>query len=264
MADFLIQSDKGSSLDFEREITLELLRSEKHLHSYSMYPLDNGMSGLKKGMIPVGTIDFVTEYVKYAYGVEKENPIEIPTYLRTDEFLKRDYRILTSSELPKQGKYFFKDVSQLKAFGSVLYADYFINDDLFDYKRVSEWDSTLVLDRNHLFQVSSIYDIKAEYRVYVICGEIEAICCYNGDCTVLPDISLIKKAVGLIKVNEKFLRSYTIDVMVGNKGTAIIEIHNFTSVGLYSTIWGSNLLYAYVDGIEYLVNDNHELQVWRG
>jgi hypothetical protein len=44
--------------------------------------------------------------------------------------------------------------------------------------------------------------------------------------------------------------------MVGKEGTAIIEIHNFTSIGLYTTIWGNELLYAYRDGIDYLLNDN--------
>lgn len=260
MAEFLIQSDKGE-LDVERELLLDILKKMKYVHNYSMYPLDGGMQDLKKGMIPVGTIDFVSAYIRDVYGIEKENPIEIPKYLRTDEFLKRDYKIVTAGKLPKSGKYFFKDVSQLKVFGGVIYADYFISDDLFDYKKKNEFDSTLVLDRTHLFQVSSLFNIKAEYRVYVICGEIESMCCYNGDCTVLPDVGLIKKAVNLISLNEDFLTSYTIDVMVGNEGTAIIEIHNFTSVGLYSTLWGDSLLYAYRDGFEYLINDNHAIEM---
>ena len=69
------------------------------------------------------------------------------------------------------------------------------------------------------------------------------------------------KAVELIKANEKWLRSYTIDIMVGPKGTAIIEVHNFTSVGLYHNLWGNNLLYAYRQGIDYLINDNKNIQV---
>ena len=78
---------------------------------------------------------------------------------------------------------------------------------------------------------------------------------------MLPDIDLIKKAVCLINVNEKWLNSYTIDVMVGKPGTALIEVHNFASVGLYATLWGDNLLWAYKDGIDYLINDNHGLKM---
>ena len=48
---------------------------------------------------------------------------------------------------------------------------------------------------------------------------------------------------------------------MGKEGTAIIEVHNFTSVGLYTTLWGTDLLYAYRDGIDYLVNDNKIIEV---
>jgi hypothetical protein len=113
-----------------------------------------------------------------------------------------------------------------------------------------------VLDNEHLYQVSSLLPIKTEYRVYVIGHDIVAITAYEGSPTNLPDIELLQQAIELIKFNEKELRSYTIDLAVGNFGTAILEIHNFTSVGLYHALWGSDLLYAYVDGINYLKNDN--------
>ena len=60
----------------------------------------------------------------------------------------------------------------------------------------------------------------------------------------------------VIQSNEKYLKSYTIDVIVGAFGTAVLEVHNFTSVGLYNTLWQCNLLDAYVDGINYLIYDN--------
>ena len=37
--------------------------------------------------------------------------------------------------------------------------------------------------------------------------------------------------------------------------------HNFVSVGLYGTLWGNNLIYAYKDGIDYVINDNKELKL---
>lgn len=132
-------------------------------------------------------------------------------------------------------------------------------DNLFNYVPQNKFDSTLVLSKEHLYQVSSCFNILSEYRVYVIARKIEAIGHYNGDCTILPDIELIKKAVNIINNNEKHLKSYTLDIMVGKEGTAIIEIHNFTSVGLYNSLWGDNLLYAYKDGIDYLLNDNKEI-----
>ena len=70
------------------------------------------------------------------------------------------------------------------------------------------------------------------------------------------------KSIRLIEnILQEYLKSYTIDVAVTSKGTCILEVHNFTSCGLYSTIWGSGLIYAYKDGIDYLRNDNHKLEV---
>lgn len=253
MAKFLIQNNKGV-LENEEHIILELLKSQRLLHEYKSISFEDIKSINNKGLYPIGTIDFVTAYLRNAYGIKRENPIEIPKYLRTDEFLKRDYFFTSWDKLPKHGTYFLKDVSELKNFGQVIQADYFINDDLFNYTR------QLVLPKDHVYLVSSLFNIKSEYRVYVLQHEIEAIVCYDGDCTIFPDVNLIKKAVSLIRNNEEWLRSYTIDIMVGVEGTAIIEIHNFTSIGLYSTIWGSSLIWAYKDGIDYIVNDNKLLE----
>lgn len=185
-----------------------------------------------------------------------EVPVEITKYLQTDEFLKRDYSICKWDEIPRQGKFFLKDVSQLKKYGNITNTAYTDIGELFNYEPKSTFDATLVLDKEHLYQVSSILPIETEYRVYVIGHEIIAIASYEGSPLNLPDTKLLKKAVELIQLNEKWLQSYTIDIAVGSFGTAILEIHNFTSVGLYNALWGSELLYAYVDGINYLKNDN--------
>lgn len=256
MSKFLIQKDSGA-MDEERYFVLQQLRNSVRLHTYEEVLMSNLGQFNEKGWIPVGTIQFVQGYVRNVYGIKCENPIEIPKYLRTDEFLKRDYYFTDYYGIPRSGKFFLKDASELKKFGEVVFADYL----LFDYEKVNEFDNTLVLSKDHIYLVSSLYHIQAEYRVYVFNNTIQGISFYNGDCTVFPDINLIKKAVLLISYNETWLRSYTIDVMVGKRGTALIEVHNFTSVGLYSTLWGVDLLYAYRDGIDYLIHDNKELEV---
>ena len=254
MAEFLLQSD-SDSLDIEYYILEELLKKNKYLHSYKTINKSKLDKLANKDNIPIGDIMFVTNWLKLVHNIEKENPIEIPEYLRTDEFLKRDYRIIKAKDLPRSGNYFIKDIDTLKSFtysGNMIC----LNIDEMLKPRDKEFDTSLRIDGNSNYLVSSIFNIQSEYRVYVIGGKIEAISNYNGDVTVLPDINLIKKAVGIINKNEEWLKSYTIDVMVGPKGTAIIEVHNFASVGLYNTLWGDNLLYAYKHGIEYLVNDN--------
>lgn len=205
--------------------------------------------------IPIGTIDFVSTWLKIFQGIERENAIEIPPILRTDEFLKRKYSIRKASEIPKSGRYFIKDATQLKVFSYDGDLEYFLFDEIFDPPK-SEMDATLHLDPTHLYQVSEIVKILAEYRVYIISGKIVSIEFYNGEPTILPDVDLIKKANALYSTQYDYPKSYSLDVMVTPRGTAITEIHNFTSLGLYSTIWGTDLLYAYRDGIDYLINYN--------
>lgn len=252
MATFLLEQSTNSlcfGMDTEMSLVRDLIRRNKHIHEFRRtwsYDFGFGDPNALKGCVPIGTIDFVTNFMRVFKKDFKQNPIEIPAYLRTDEFLKREYRIGDIRDVPSSGIWFIKDVSTLKHFSKVCNLNYEFND-------------LLELGRDANYLVSSVVDILSEWRVYVLDGEIANICNYNGDCTLFPDMSLIKKAVSLIELNEKWLKSYTIDVMVTREGTSLIEIHNFTSVGLYSTLWGQNLLWGYVDGIRYLQEDNHKL-----
>ena len=247
---FLLENTK--ELDMERIFLEEQLKKYRFLHTYETIDVPRKCL---ENTYPVGTIPFVENCLQL-----HENPIEIPKYLRTDEFLKREYQFVKWDEIPRYGNLFLKDVSKLKKFGKIVNADYEINDELFDDNPKNEFNTTFTLSKTSDYLVSSLFDIDAEYRVYVFQGEIEQISYYNGDCTVFPDMNLIKKAVSLINYHEKWLKSYTIDMMVGKEGTALIEIHNFTSCGLYSTLWGESLIQAYVDGIRYLRNDNKKLE----
>ena len=53
-------------------------------------------------------------------------------------------------------------------------------------------------------------------------------------------------------------RSYSIDLMITPQGTAITEVHNFLSIGLYSVDWDEDLLYAFKHGLDYVLNYNVE------
>lgn len=256
MANFILQNDENT-LDIEYVILKDLLKRNKYTHEFSEMKLKELDSISNEGLIPIGTIDFVTKYMSKFNYCNNEVPIEIPKYLQTEEFLKRDYKICKWDEIPRHGKFFLKDVSELKKYGNITDTTYMSIDDLFNYVPKSKLDSTLVLSKEHMYQVSSLLPIQTEYRVYVIDNEIVAITNYEGSPLNTPDIKLLQKAISLIQYNEKWLQSYTIDIAVGRFGTALLEIHNFTSVGLYHALWGSELLYAYVDGINYLKNDNN-------
>ena len=251
----LLQND---ALEEEEFIIEKLLNRTKYTNTFTKLGLkDIDTIVPNNNNIPIGTIEFVTNLLKKIQpSFESEVPIEIPKYLQTEEFLKRSYKVGTWEDIPKSGKWFIKNVSVLKSFTICTEMSHFYNEELFDYKPKSELDSTLSLPKSHNYIISSPFNIQAEYRVYVLGGSIEHISLYDGDALIQPDIKLIQKAVNLINFNEQYLKSYSLDIMVGKTGTAIIEVHNFTSLGLYSTIWGTNLLYAYRDGINYLLYDN--------
>jgi hypothetical protein len=255
--------EKEYSDSIERKIIEKVLHTREFIANKVEYITVEDLKGTGeryKEYTPVGDIDFITCWLHENYGVEKENPIEVPKYLRTDYFLKREYTIVQAKKLPRNGRYFIKNASRLKDFSYAGELSHLNIEECLN-KHKSGYGSGIEIKGEDLFVISSILDYKSEYRVYVIDGKIENISNYNGDSNLFPDSELIRRAVELINSNEKYLKSYTIDIMVGDKGTAIIEVHNFASVGLYSTMWDSDLLYAFSQGIDYLINDNREIEL---
>jgi hypothetical protein len=265
---FLLQKeDKYNGYSIDVLILKNILDREKYLHEYIPFSLDDFYDENKKLMkkesyndkferaIPVGTIDFVTAWLNIFKGIDKINPIEVPPCLRTDEFLKRKYSIVSKDNIPTQGEYFIKDASQLKVFSYSGRLESFLVDDLWQ-KPVNEFDTSLRLNPNHLYQVSEVVNILSEYRVYIISGEIEAIAHYNGDPCVFPDVNLIQKANNIYYIQRDYPTSYSMDIMITNRGTSICEIHPYTSIGHYNLLNGSNLAYAYRDGMDYIIKHN--------
>ena len=257
MSQFILQTD-SAGFDMEYFLIKEQLNKNYHVFKHTQCSLDRLLSIATKDDYPVGDTEFVSTFLKNFHGIYNQNPIEIPKYLRTERFLKRDYRIVEFKDIPKDGQFFLKDVSQLHAFSSIVNPFY---EDIFSWFEPPYDPNSvqLVLNKEHLFQVSEVYDIEAEYRVYVCRGEIKHVAHFCGNALFAPDMELIEDVIRLILDNEPYLKSFVIDVMVGPKGTAIVEIRNFTSVNLYNILWGSELVFAYKDGIEYLLNDNRVL-----
>ena len=63
---------------------------------------------------PFGNIDFISYWLKFYYDRIMQ-PIEVPKILRTEEFLRRDYKIVYKNDVPKHGRYCIKNVSSLKS-----------------------------------------------------------------------------------------------------------------------------------------------------
>ena len=254
---FLLQIDSDDIVD--TSIVKYVLDSHKTLYTYdelTLADLDTYQFNDKK-YIPIGNIDFVTKVMQLVYDPYFiEQPIEIPIYLQTPEFLKRIYKVCKWNEIPRTGKWFLKDASQIKYLSLCTNMEFFINDEIFDYKPKTKFDASLSLPKTDDYIISSPYQIQSEYRLYIINGKLEHIASYGNSVLPLPDMDLINKAIKLINENEPYLKSYSLDIMVGPEGTAIIEIHNFASLGLYSATFDQELITAYIQGIEYFLNDN--------
>ena len=243
--DFILQNDSFDNIDMA--ILEEMLQRHSRRYRYEKLSLQQLRAADKKDIqdrIPVGSILFVETWLKKCHGIERISPIEIPGFLRTEEFLKRDYRIVPFYGIPR-GNYFVKDVTVLKEFS-------FIGDteELFTGKAGGQ------INQAHMFQVSEPVEILSEYRVYVVDGKIENVSNYNGSPFIFPDMNLVNKANCLYMTKPNYPGSLTIDVMVTEKGTSLIEIHPFISCGLYSTLWSDRLPDAYRDGIDYVLKHN--------
>lgn len=192
--------------------------------------------------IPIGSIQFVSAFLKIFYDIDEEPAFEIPEGLRIKEYLKREYRIIKYNELPAQGCFFVKDVTKQRTFSFM--------GELSDLKMQGG-----VLYDTHDYLISEILNVLSEYRVYVVRDKIKCISLYKGDAEVLPDIAFIKNVIQSYKNESEHLQSYSLDIMMTTKGAAIIEMHTFLSLGLYTTKWDESLLTGYIDGINYVIND---------
>ena len=246
---FFLQNDT-SDLKYEQMIVSDLIK-ESHFHTQTEVSLkdisdkrlDNDM--LRNIVIPVGSIEFVEKWAKQFWNIDHINPMEVPECLRIENFLKREYHIVPYDELPEEGRWFFKDVSSLKAGSFVGYKH-----DIPEFFNTTHYNE-------HFYQYSEVIDdILSEFRVYFINGEIENVCNYDGLPYVHPDFVTIDLANKIFSRQEDYPGSYTMDIMVTNRGTSIIECHPFVCVGLYSTLWGQNLLSAYADGTLYVKKHN--------
>lgn len=239
---FLIQDNR----DIDNAVVLDILNKQS-FHKYSLVNKDiREFPDNFKEVVPIGNTKFVEAWLRQFYNVDKLNPIEIPKCLRVREYLKRDYTFCFYDELPKTGTYFVKDVSGYKN-GS--------------YDGVMENIKDYPFDKSHIYQLSEHIKIYSEWRVYILQGEIDNIVNYDGRPYNFPDMNLINKANFIYSQEKDYPKSITMDVAITDRGTCILEVHPFVAIGLYSTLWGNNLLYAYKDGIEYFKKYNTEITI---
>lgn len=244
--------------ELKEDIDIEEVILQKELMQYDanykfLYSKKEELKNLynpkdKRFWIPIGSIDFVETALKIFYNVDQINPIEIPKCLRTEDFLKREYKIVRREDLPTDGSYFIKYVEKPKQFSY-----------LGDVKRISDYVKNMP---EGLYQVSEIKNIISEWRVYVYRNKIISVNNYDGNPNLYPDSEIIERIIRTYRFDNNHPDSYTMDIAITDKNeTILIEIHPFISVGLYGTLYGNKLPLCYFDGIRWCVEKNHKIEV---
>lgn len=249
---YLVQVGADSLEDEIRDLLNVLDKSYMRITSYYVL-LDYCIStAVPNDGIPVGTLAFVRKILSKQGYINVLKPIEVPYFLQCEDFLKREYHILKYEDLPKTGRYFVKDVSHLKA----------SNASCISMNNFGEWfegyagrEGNEYIKANETnFSVSDNMNLLSEYRVLVSDDKVQGVQYYNGDCLVFPDAGLIKEVIKEIEV-QRLLghllpKSYTLDIGVCDKGSFLIEMHNFVSCGTYG-FYGDVLPYMYTEGIDF-------------
>lgn len=266
---FIIQNDDSIFNDGkECEDLVKLLSKSpfKYAHSYIFSTLE-GLSDIdfenddidKDMTIPVGTLEFVRKFFNILGYDDVLHPIEIPFFLQGADFTKRDYHICTYEDLPKFGEVFLKDVSVLKQFGAIPTSGDRAQGVVKEMSKVLNPDGGYIESFNyaaHRYSVSEIVDIISEYRVFVYRDEVVGVYYYNGDVLTFPDSDVIKEMIEQIIYMRTYKRillpqSYTLDVGVSDRGTFLLEMHNFVSCGTYGFQGSESLIQMYIDGIRF-------------
>lgn len=234
--DFLIQKT-GTGVGLEERMLMDSLRL---YDSYTLCSLEEMEGSPVRDMVPVGSIEFVEKHLSLFHGIPHMSPMELPRCLRTDSFVSRQYRVCGFDGLPASGRWFIKRADRLKVFGRLM-----------EDHEVREIREDRSFTKDGLYVVSSPVDIRSEWRAYISRGRVLAVTNYDGDPFAVPDKEIIYKAMWAMEMDRKHVhpRSYTIDVAVLEDGrTELLEVHPFACVGLYTSLWGTELPVCYGDG----------------
>lgn len=246
--DFLIQKI-DNNIGIEERLLMESLRRHDSYILCSLEEIENIPAG---DMVPVGSLEFVQKHLSVFHDIHQMCPIELPVCLRKEGFVSRQYRICSFDELPAAGRWFIKRADRLKVFGRLMEDD-----------EVREIHEGRFFTRDGLYAVSSPIDIISEWRVYISRQKILAVTNYDGDPFAIPDRGTICRAMWALETDKGNVwpASYTIDAAVLKDGrTELLEIHPFTSVGLYTSLWGTELPVCYADGYRWYLEQNKPVE----
>lgn len=237
MINFLIQTVNGR---VEHEFSFHLIKSIEYLNWFRdgkeldyKYVLSEGIDKGYENHIPIGSLEFVFNYLKVYEDIDNEYiyPINIPSELMKDKYLGRRCLLLQKDEIPKE-TLFVKSNTQYKKFIDVITDSSYLEDDE--------------------YVVSELVEFESEWRVFVQHNSLVGIQNYLGDFTGFPDIEAINN---MVKDYKNAPLSYTLDVGVLNGNTVVIEVHPLVSCGLYGFSNYKLLPSMFIQGYNFMKND---------
>jgi hypothetical protein len=191
------------------KIKYRFLDTDENTTDFKFKPLHNKY-------VPVGSVEFVSAFLKHFYGLIPK-PINIPNELITTTWNFTHRHVFNGTHLDikdLEGKWFVKSNDKIKGFAEVL-----------------------TCDANHInnipegnYQISRYITIESEWRCFVYDGKLVGLQNYCGEFTKFPNVQQIEK---MIKAYKSAPIAYTLDVGVEGMLTFVIEVHDFFSCGLY-------------------------------
>lgn len=216
MKTFLIQTING---EIQHDFSFQLVEAIRYNNWYNnesiyRYILGDDFNEDNDNVIPIGSVEFVLDYLSTRYHINGVKPLNIPEELMKSDFLKREARVHRTTEktlYTGEEPIFIKDNSKIKGISG------FVNKN--EHYSAGEW------------LISEMVDIDSEWRAFVYKDELVGLQNYAGRFTCFPDVNLIKQ---MIRKYHGKNPCYTLDVGINvSKGTFLIECHDFFSCGLY-------------------------------
>jgi hypothetical protein len=213
MIKFLIQTyNKKVTHDFSFTL-IESIRYQNWLCSVTsqMMKCEFTDGKTKPNCIPIGSNDFVIEYLQKYYN-KSPKPKNIPQELLSENWTGRT--VFNGTEKDIQGEMFVKSNDKIKHFTEIC----------------SEAPKGN-------YQISSLIEIQSEWRAFVYNQELVGLQNYAGAFDIFPNVEKIK---AMIKAYKSQPIAFTLDVAIidnfkiaDNFNTVVIEVHDFFSCGLY-------------------------------
>ena len=193
------------------------------------------IKGYENDWIPVGSVNFIENYMRLHCNKPRITPIQIPTSLQNPDFLWREIGFVNSTNklyaknqlihfaeaitTSSSDRVFVKDMTGIK------------KGDFTDIYRVDELHN---LPAVNSYFISEYVDILSECRVFVFHGRPIAMRNYSGDPWLVPDREVTEKMIETYEKCQATPPAYVLDVALLENGmTALIEVQNFLACGLY-------------------------------